>query len=728
MSKLSFRARALDAARPLPVYRRAELPQLTDCGFISRAVPQMPSGMDKDEELEHHLQRAMSAQQVFRERKENMVIPVPEAESNSTYYDRLYKGQVKVPKQLIHVQPLSLDLEQPDYDMDSEDETLLNRLNRKMDMKPLQFEIMVDRLEKASTHQEVSLAEAKRLLNEDDYLLKSVYDYWLRKRRNRCLIFQVKQENRDGSTNHHAYVAFRRRTEKMTTRKNRKNDEASYEKMLRLRREFSRTVTILEMIKKREKSKRELLHLTLEVVEKRYQLSDFNGDVLKTVALPLEEKAVYCAPVNVNNSSRHKTNVKAKMQKNQVSMREELTFDPTRPKNRCTKWERLFPPQRFPGRLPRAESIYRADVNQYDFHSSGEDEGNSTMVAQTPPTSDDENYPDGVFIFRRTDGCLYLSPRWDGGHVDIQPLHERHFLTKLSLSPDWMGLSRRRTGRGGRILLDRASCSLDSLLNQLDTYPGSWTRSRTVYPNEPVDLDQKLLMNSSSIPSLSQALKNIQTLRRCCFRPRPIQNQRITDSRTAGPSVEDRRFLDTPGSGGITEEQYYSHQQQLMKMKKQQLEQLQYNEAMSRATAPLDHQRNQSHRSPESTSRTLDSVSAHFAASAVVSTSPSAQDALRPPKTTGVPNCPGASRSSYSTSSSVSGVGLLSIPKQQSQVGAVYPTHHHNIRPSAPPPSALKLATLAAKVIPVSGLPRDIDEPDRQLNGLSENTQPMEVT
>lgn len=37
--------------------------------------------------------------------------------------------------------------------MDSEDETLLNRLNRKMEIKPLQFETMVDRLEKASTHQ-----------------------------------------------------------------------------------------------------------------------------------------------------------------------------------------------------------------------------------------------------------------------------------------------------------------------------------------------------------------------------------------------------------------------------------------------------------------------------------------------------------------------------------------------------------------------------------------------
>lgn len=130
---------------------------------------------------EHHLQRAISAQQVFREKKENMVIPVPEAETNTTYYDRLYKGEFKVPKQLIHIQSecyscnwntpvlhlcpvswcqpsyvpaaLGLDLEQPDYDMDSEDEMLLNRLNRKMELKPLQFETMVDRLEKASTHQ-----------------------------------------------------------------------------------------------------------------------------------------------------------------------------------------------------------------------------------------------------------------------------------------------------------------------------------------------------------------------------------------------------------------------------------------------------------------------------------------------------------------------------------------------------------------------------------------------
>ena len=56
------------------------------------------------------------------------------------------------------------------------------------------------------------------------------------------LIPQVKGEKRDGSTGNNPYVAFRRRTEKMQTRKNRKNDEASYEKMLKLKRDLSRAV------------------------------------------------------------------------------------------------------------------------------------------------------------------------------------------------------------------------------------------------------------------------------------------------------------------------------------------------------------------------------------------------------------------------------------------------------------------------------------------------------
>lgn len=49
-TKLSFRARALDAAKPMAVFMASELPDLPDFTIINRAVPQMPTGMEKEEE------------------------------------------------------------------------------------------------------------------------------------------------------------------------------------------------------------------------------------------------------------------------------------------------------------------------------------------------------------------------------------------------------------------------------------------------------------------------------------------------------------------------------------------------------------------------------------------------------------------------------------------------------------------------------------------------------
>jgi hypothetical protein len=49
-SKLSFRARALDPSKPMPIYFAEELHDLSDYAAINRAVPQMPSGMEKEEE------------------------------------------------------------------------------------------------------------------------------------------------------------------------------------------------------------------------------------------------------------------------------------------------------------------------------------------------------------------------------------------------------------------------------------------------------------------------------------------------------------------------------------------------------------------------------------------------------------------------------------------------------------------------------------------------------
>ncbi|XP_049995871.1 enhancer of polycomb homolog 2 isoform X2 [Alexandromys fortis] len=740
MSKLSFRARALDAAKPLPIYRGKDMPDLNDCVSINRAVPQMPTGMEKEEESEHHLQRAISAQQVFREKKESMVIPVPEAESNVNYYNRLYKGEFKQPKQFIHIQPFNLDNEQPDYDMDSEDETLLNRLNRKMEIKPLQFEIMIDRLEKASSNQLVTLQEAKLLLNEDDYLIKAVYDYWVRKRKN-CrgpsLIPQIKQEKRDGSTNNDPYVAFRRRTEKMQTRKNRKNDEASYEKMLKLRREFSRAITILEMIKRREKTKRELLHLTLEVVEKRYHLGDYGGEILNEVKVNRSEKELYATPATLHNGNHHKV-------------------------QEC-----------------------------------------KTKVPSPASEPEEENDPDGPCAFRRRAGCQYYAPRLDhtcenSELADLDKLRYKHCLTTLTVPRRCIGFARRRIGRGGRVIMDRISTEHDPVLKQIDPemLNGSSSSSQTI------DFSSNFSRtNASSKPcenrlSLSEILSNIRSCRLQCFQPRllnvqDIENEECT-SRKPGQTVSSRRvsaasvaLLNTSKNGisvtgGITEEQFQTHQQQLVQMQRQQLAQLQQKQ-QSQHSSQQTHPKAQGSGTSDCMSKTLDSASAHFAASAVVSAPvPSRSEVSKEQNTghnnmNGVVQPSGPSKTLYSTnmalssSAGISAVQLVRtvghtttnhlipalctsspqpLPMNNScltnavhlnNVSVVSPVNVHiNTRTSAPSPTALKLATVAAsmdrvpKVTPssaISSMARENHEPERLgLNGIAETTVAMEVT
>lgn len=46
-----------------------------------------------------------------------------------------------------------MDQEIPDYDMDSEDESWVNEQKKKMEINPLKFEEMMDRLEKGSGQQ-----------------------------------------------------------------------------------------------------------------------------------------------------------------------------------------------------------------------------------------------------------------------------------------------------------------------------------------------------------------------------------------------------------------------------------------------------------------------------------------------------------------------------------------------------------------------------------------------
>ncbi|XP_070800726.1 enhancer of polycomb homolog 1 isoform X4 [Pituophis catenifer annectens] len=614
--------------------------------------------------MEHHLQRAISAQQVYGEKRDNMVIPVPEAESNIAYYESIYPGEFKMPKQLIHIQPFSLDAEQPNYDLDSEDEAFVNKLKKKIDISPLQFEEMIVQLEKGSSQQPISLQEAKLLLKEDDELISEIYEYWIKKRKN-CQgpspISVVKQEKRDGSSTNDPYVAFRRRTEKMQTRKNRKNDEASYEKMLKLRRDLSHAVTILEMIKRREKSKRELLHLTLEIMEKRYNLGDYNGEIMSEVMVHRQPiKPTYAIPViSVPNSTQFKHPESMELKEFKINKQEKA--DAIRPKRKYEKKPKIVSSSAAIATqqsIPTALPIFNVkDMNQYDFPSS--DEEPLSHVLSGSSEVEEENDPDGPFAFHRKAGCQYYAPHleqtgdwpWNspkGGTLGDE--RYRYCLTTLTVPQSCIGFSRRRVGRGGRVFLDRAYSENNSPFCQLDSEILSSQLHSSV--NQFANTSETNTSDRYFFKDFSQILVNFKSCRWRHFRPRTPSlhdsdefsyrklHRSVNQAGTVQPGTQTcSTSMQSKSSSGsahfvkiqnpkrrkkkknktktktkrkekkaFTAEQYQHHQQQLALMQKQQLAQIHQQQASS----------NSANTSQGFISKTLDSVSAQFAASALV--------------------------------------------------------------------------------------------------------------
>ena len=110
-SKLTFRARTLDAAKPMAIHKAEELPELAAENAINRAVPALPTGMEKEEETEKHLQDILEAQtKGLVRRVAELVIPTPEVtEDHLEEYEATYHGMFKQPRQYIHVQPFNAD-------------------------------------------------------------------------------------------------------------------------------------------------------------------------------------------------------------------------------------------------------------------------------------------------------------------------------------------------------------------------------------------------------------------------------------------------------------------------------------------------------------------------------------------------------------------------------------------------------------------------------------------
>ncbi|EPZ31574.1 hypothetical protein ROZALSC1DRAFT_29224 [Rozella allomycis CSF55] len=293
--KPKFRSRKIDIYKALPAFCYYDVPDLDESASISRALPLIPTGVDKDEEEEHHLQQALASAQI---NSGPVYIPTPSKPTKIANYDILYRGVYKQPKTLVRFNTLIEDCVSIPYDMDDDDENWLNKINKdgKIVLSEDAFEMMMNQFEKASNERSVEGVNMKDLemLMEIPMMEEGiknfgdkVFEYW-KEKRNRVgkgLIYSTKLD--EGQKSYaDPYVCFRRREIKIQ-RKTRRSDSQSLEKLKKLRTDLETAKTLLEMVCKRDKFKKESLMLESLIFEQSLLV-----DNLKKKVSPQELEAI----------------------------------------------------------------------------------------------------------------------------------------------------------------------------------------------------------------------------------------------------------------------------------------------------------------------------------------------------------------------------------------------------------------------------------------------------
>ncbi|OQV17942.1 putative Enhancer of polycomb-like protein 1 [Hypsibius exemplaris] len=284
MAQKNMRTRNLDHTKPLVIFdaTRDDVPDKMDQQAFIRTTNVLPAtGIDKEEETEHHLQLALIAVQSGYSAKEIAGgIPVPKVEPiKDSVYDSRYPTGYRKEKELYRVQGLSSGPEPDvvDYCIDEVDDAWLREMGARLGITIDRFESAIDRLEKATGAQYISEFDAGKLLKDKPEVVAAIHAHWLskRKRLSHALISRVRTETkRDSGSGHDPYVAFRRRAEKMQTRKNRKSDEQNYVLMFKLRIAHTQVVRDGLMDILRGIRERETLKLRTCLVERHeFQLS-----------------------------------------------------------------------------------------------------------------------------------------------------------------------------------------------------------------------------------------------------------------------------------------------------------------------------------------------------------------------------------------------------------------------------------------------------------------------
>ncbi|RPB16064.1 hypothetical protein P167DRAFT_481593 [Morchella conica CCBAS932] len=271
-----FRQRKLSTKQSLAVLRENQIDSVDD--DAQRNIPPIETGVERQEEIEHHLQAAISASQaaVVGAKVTQIFIPTPNtAEIEARHYESLYPRRFDRPASYIRFSSTVEDCSGVAYCVSTEDEKYLEKLNaitkrpNGAQCKVNDFELIMDHFEKTALQRQPYLSmDVSTIISYEEIettfdgiisdklriFAKHIYQHWKDAkvaREGRAIIPVLKFEQGNEKDDGDPYVCFRRR-EVRQVRKTRRTDAQSTDKVKKLRQELDTARNLVKDVLQRE--------------------------------------------------------------------------------------------------------------------------------------------------------------------------------------------------------------------------------------------------------------------------------------------------------------------------------------------------------------------------------------------------------------------------------------------------------------------------------------------
>ncbi|KAF2181647.1 hypothetical protein K469DRAFT_691741 [Zopfia rhizophila CBS 207.26] len=508
-----FRQRKLSTKQNLPVLREHEVEKLAD-DDAARHIPKVETGVEKGEEIEHHLQAVISASQAAASggNVAQLYIPTPDAVASKLQYEDLYPRHFTQPATYIRFSSTVEDMVGCPYCMTSDDVIFLKSYNQKkgktVQCSEDEFEEVMNFFEETSqTKQPFAAVDNPPVVSYEELeaefdetiseparrFARDIYNHWKNQRLlkgNRPLIPSLKFETNLETDDSDPYVCFRRR-EVRQVRKTRGRDAQVTEKLKKLRKELEEARYLMAQVKRREMVIRDQLAMDRQIFDQRTAVKE----IKRKLGIKGDDEELL-----INQKPAPKPKPKVDVQAVQrgipgMGPKPQLT----RPDGRLLDSDLVYLEEQQAKRSEAIEGFIEENLMKHQKWNIGWVD--QTWRPITPPL--EQAAPKAGFRPVFTSSQLPTPPASEsseaaGDQMEAdQPTKQveprRSARIRYATPPDDVPYQdqrrfRRRTGRGGRVMIDRRGVkrqkldSIDERVADRFKYSGDSSEDEQVYP------------------------------------------------------------------------------------------------------------------------------------------------------------------------------------------------------------------------------------------------------